>query len=293
MSQKISIIIPNWNGKEKLEKHLPDVLKVKDIEEIIVVDDASTDESVKFLKENYQEKIKLIEKDKNTGFGSNVNLGVKNSIGDLVFLLNTDAAPEVNCLENVLAHFQDPQVFSVGFNTGGNWSWAKWEKGWFWHFQSSAKVQTHETLWASGGAGVFRKSIWEELNGFDPLFDPFYVEDVDLGFRAWKRGYLNIWEENAKVEHYKEVGVIAQNFKSEKIQNTSERNMLIFIWKNIHDPALINQHIFALIKRLITSPKFWPIFLQALFLLPDILKKRKLEKKNSKLTDKQVLGKFG
>lgn len=289
---KVSIVIPNWNGKDKLEKNLPKVLKVKGIFEIIVVDDASDDGSVAFLRENYSEKIKIIEKKENSGFGSNVNFGVEFVIGDLVFLLNTDAIPDEDCIIKVLHHFKDRKVFSVSFNTGGNWSWAKWEKGYFWHFQSKGEIKTHETLWASGGSGVFRKDLWVELGGFDPLYDPFYVEDLDLGYRAIKRGYKNIWEKNVKVEHYKEVGVIAKNFPGSIIEQISERNMLIFIWKNIHDKQLLKEHIQALAIRLIKSPKYWLTFLKALSRLDEILYKRNIEKRNSKVSDPEILNRF-
>lgn len=292
MPDKISIVIPNWNGKEKLQKNLPKVLEVEGFNEIIVVDDASTDDSVFFLRENYSEKIKIIDKKQNTGFGSNVNTGVKFSQGNFVFLLNTDAVPEKDCLRKAMHYFKDPLVFSVSFNTGGNWSWAKWENGWFRHYQADGKEDSHETMWASGGSSIFRKSIWEELEGFDPLFDPFYVEDLDLGYRALKRGYKNIWDANAKVEHKKETGVIAQNFKKERIEDISERNMLIFIWKNISGNKLIKEHKIALVKRLFKNPKFFLIFLRALFKLDQILIKRGVEKKNSKVTDMEILGKF-
>ncbi len=290
---KVSIVIPNWNGAGKLKRNLPKVLKVKGVFEVIVVDDASTDDSVKVIKENFPQ-VKLIEKRKNTGFGSNVNLGVSHSSGELIFLVNSDASPEEDCLKYILPHFEDPKVFSVSCNTGGNWSWAKWEKGYFWHYSAPKEgdVKTHETLWASGGSGVFKKQIWDELGGLDPLYDPFYVEDVDLGYRAWKRGYKNIWEAKAKVLHYKEVGVIASHFSLQRIQNTTERNTLIFIWKNIHDKKMIREHLFALTKRILIHPKYLLIFLRAVVLLSRILEERAMEKKAQVASDKEILGKY-
>lgn len=300
MSNSVSIVIPNWNGKEKLEKNLPEVLKVEGVSEIIVVDDCSTDESVQFLKENYSHKLKIIEKKQNTGFGSNVNTGVEFSRGKFIFLLNTDAVPEKDCILKVLHHFDDPKVFSVSFNTGGNWSWAKWEKGWFWHYQVGGNRDTHETMWASGGSGIFRRSIWDELGGFDPLFDPFYVEDLDLGYRALKRGYKNIWDLDVIVKHYHqgadpdniEKGVIAENFKRSEIENISERNMLIFIWKNIQNKVFLKEHIIFLSKRLLTNLKYWPVFLKAFSKFGQIMIKRKIENKNVSVSDLEILGKF-
>lgn len=289
---KVSIVIPNWNGLEKLKQNLPEVLKVRGVGEIIIVDDASSDKSVEFIKLNFP-SIKLIERQKNGGFSSTVNLGVKNASFDLVFLLNSDASPGLDCLETAIPHFKDPKVFSVGCNAGGSWAWARFKDGFFWHQQSSdTSSGSHQTLWASGGSGIFRKSIWNELNGLDELFDPFYEEDVDLGYRATKRGYLNIYEPRSLVEHYIQKGVIEENFSKEKITKTAQRNQLFFIWKNITDKEFILDHILVLFKKLILSPGYWPVFLSALVKLPKVLKKRELEVKSAKLGDRELLALF-
>ncbi len=290
---KISVVIPNWNGKEKLAQNLAKILKLKGVSEFIVSDDASTDESVDFIKKNFP-NIKVIESKINKGFPSNVNIGVKVSIGDLIFLLNTDTIPNEDCLESVIPHFKDSKIFSVSCNTGGNWSWAKFEDGFFWHYQveKSDNLQTHQTLWASGGSGIFRKRVWDELGGLDELYNPFYEEDVDIGYRATKRGYINLWEPRASVEHYREDGVISENFSKKTISQIAQRNQLRFIWKNITDKKLIAEHKKALVKMLLTQPKYWPVFLSALIKLPQVLTKRKIEKLERKLTDEEIFSKF-
>lgn len=289
---KVSVVIPNWNGVGKIEKNFPAVLKVKGVSEVTVIDDASTDESVKLIKNNFPQ-IQLIENKENLGFAATVNTGVKKASGDLVFLLNNDAKPSEDSLEKVLDHFKDPKVFSVGLSTGGSWSWAKFEKGFFWHNQAGEVSEaSHQTLWASGGSGVFRKDLWEALGGFDTLFAPFYEEDTDLGYRATKRGYLNLWEPQAQVEHYHEPGVISQYHSQDQISRVAQRNQLLFIWKNITSSQLINQHQRALLKMLTTSPKYWAVFLRAAVKLPEVLRKRELEKKEAVLTDEEILSKF-
>ena len=288
----VSIVIPNWNGEKKLKQNLPQVLKVRGVDEIIVVDDGSDDGSVNLIKSEFP-NINLIKKDKNSGFSSTVNRGVKNCKGDLVFLLNNDAVPSHDCVEKVLKYFKNSKVFSVGFNTGGSWAWAKFHDGFFWHGQSGEKPnEAHQTLWVSGGSGIFRKSIWEELKGLDELFDPFYEEDVDLGYRATKRGYINLWDPSAKVEHYKQKGVIEENFSKEYITKIAQRNQLIFIWKNITNPDLIRQHIIALVRKIIFHPKYWSVFIQALGVFVTIVQKRKDEKLQAKLTDQEILNAF-
>lgn len=289
---KVSIVIPNWNGEEKLKENLPKVLEVKGVFEVIVVDDRSTDKSVELVEQKFP-NVKLLKKDRNSGFTSTVNLGVKESGGDLVFLLNTDAAPQPDCLQYVLPHFIDEKTFSVGFNTGGSWSWAKFEEGYFWHFQSNEKPkEAHQTLWVSGGSGVFRKNVWDQLEGLDELYNPFYEEDVDLGYRAVKRGFINLWEPRAYVEHIKNKGVISENFSSKRIQRVAQRNQLFFIWKNITSEKLINTHLNNLAKKLISHPKYWLIFASAFMKIDKIRKRREEERGEQVVTDEEILNRF-
>lgn len=291
----ISVVIPNWNGENKLKKNLPKVLKLLDQEsvaEVLVVDDASTDESVSLVERSFPE-VTLIKKIKNEGFASTVNLGVVRSKGDFIFLLNNDATPFSNCVKFALVHFNNPKVFSVGCNTGGSWAWAKFDKGFFWHYSAKEKPnEVHQTLWASGGSGVFRRSIWDELGGLDEMYDPFYEEDVDLGYRATKRGYINFWEPKSKVEHYSEEGVISVNFSKRKIQTIAQRNQLLFIWKNITSWELLAKHFLALLKLLFTKPSYFRVFILSLLKLPDVIKKRGIERKRSVLRDEQILSQF-
>lgn len=303
---KVSIVIPNWNGLDKLKRHLPRVVEVarfNKIEEIIVSDDVSTDGSVSLIKEKFPDVI-VVQREKNGGFSSNVNTGIENAGGELIFLLNNDATPDKNFLNPTLPHFQNPKVFSVGCNTGGLWSTARFENGFFWHGQArllspersdgrqADPQKAHQTLWASGGSAIFRKSIWDKLGGLDPLYNPFYEEDVDLGYRATKRGYINIWEPKSRVDHYSEVGVIAANFSQNKINMIAERNHLIFIWKNITSKKLINEHKKALVHMLFSHPRYWFTFMTALKKLPQILAKREIEKKEAKMTDEEIFRLF-
>lgn len=293
-NMKVSIVIPNWNGRDKLLRNLPQVLKVKGVHEIIVSDDASSDDSIKVLKKHFPQ-IKLVKRKVNGGFSTNVNTGVKEAKGDLIFLLNTDAVPAQDCLKYILPHFQNEKVFSVGLNSAGNWTWVKFENGFFWHFKAplnGVKPQTHQTLWSSGGSGVFRRDIWDSLGGLDELFSPFYEEDVDIGYRATKRGFINIWEAKAIVEHYKQRGVIQENFSSKRISEVAQRNQLFFIWKNMTDINLILQHIFYLVKMLLLHPKYWPIFISAFKHFSEVMKKRSLEKQQATLTDKEILSMY-
>lgn len=286
---KFTIIIPNWNGKKLLEKNLPAVLAAKP-DEVIIVDDASSDDSVSFLKEKYPE-IKIVQNKKNLGFAKSCNLGVEKAQGDIVVLLNNDVVPESDFLTKTEGDFDDPEVFAVSFNEP-QWSWAKiyWKNGFFEHESGFKTDKTHFSGWASGGSSAFRKSTWNELGGFDDLYAPFYWEDIDLSYRAWKRGYKVLWEPKAVV-HHKHEGTIGKHFNKDYIDFISSRNQLIFVWKNISDNKLLSQHLKVIIINLIHI-KSVKSLLAALFKLPKIISTKNREKKFQKISDQKIFEQF-
>ena len=106
MEKKISVIIPNYNGKHLLGKNLPSVIKNCSNCQIIVIDDASTDESVDFIRKNFGQ-IKLIVNKKNSGFACSINIAVNKAGGNLVLLLNSDVSPRTDFLKPALARFEN------------------------------------------------------------------------------------------------------------------------------------------------------------------------------------------
>jgi GT2 family glycosyltransferase len=293
MVVKFSIVISNWNGKGLLEKNLPAVLATG-ADEVIVSDDASTDGSQEYLKKIQKSKtpkLKVIFNKKNLGFAASSNLGVRAAKGEIVVLLNTDVLPQEGFLKPLEEDFQDPKVFAVSL-AETQWSWAKgkWVSGFVEHEPGPRTKKPHISLWASGGSAAFRKSIWEKLGGFDEIFTPFYWEDIDLSYRAWKRGYKVLWEPKAVVHHHHQ-GTI-KRFPKEYVRYISERNQLIFIWKNITSLKMMFQHKFWLGKRLLTNPGYWKPFLGALVKLPIILPRRFQERQAKKLFDEKIFAQF-
>ena len=295
---KISIVIPNWNGKKLLEKNLPLVFKALPKKaEIIIIDNGSTDGSVEEIKnlklkmKNCNLKLKIILNKTNLGFARAVNQGVKKARGDLVVLLNNDVIPEKGFLQKCLNHFEDLKVFAVSFNEQ-NWSWAKikWANGFIEHESGSKTDKVHFSGWASGGSAVFRKSIWEKLGGLDEIYSPFYWEDVDLSYRAWKRDYKILWEPKAVVCHKHEETI--KRFPKNYINFISRRNQLLFIWKNITNSKMILEHKFWLWKKLLTTPGYWKPYLAALSKLFQILPKRFKERKEVKISDREIFKMF-
>lgn len=300
---KVTVVIPNYNGRHLLQKNLPNITVIKGISEVVVVDDGSNDGSVDFIKKNFP-LIKLIEKVFNDGFATAVNLGVKAASGDVVILLNTDVVPKKDFLLYLLPHFKDPRIFAVGCHDESvegrkriarGRGIGKFTRGFLIH--DRGEVDRHHTLWVAGGSGAFRKSIWEKLGGMDTLFDPFYWEDVDFSFRAQKAGYNVAFEPKAIVVHRHEEGVIKTHYTKTAITSISNRNQFIFVWKNITDVTLIMEHLLWLPYHLVTA--IWRLdgafvkgMLMALLKLPDIVKKRRLQAEFDTQTDRQVLSPY-
>lgn len=248
MHYKVSIIIPNRNGAELLQKNLPFVLDAAGGNEIIVVDDASTDASLDLLGKKFP-SVKVIKKTHNDGFASSVNMGVREASGEIVVLLNTDVRPEKDFLAPLVKHFSDPSVFAVGCLEksleGGKTvlrgrGEAKWEKGFYIHWRGEVDKTT--TAWVSGGSSAFRKSIWEKLGGMDRIYDPFYWEDIDLSYRALKAGYRILFEPKSVVVHEHEIGAIKREYSAIRVKIIAYRNQFLFIWKNLSGLNMVLAH---------------------------------------------------
>ncbi len=285
---KISLVIPNFNGESILRNNLLRIISAASDAEIIIVDDASTDGSVKVIEnsklkmQNYNAKLKIIKNNKNMGFASAVNRGVEEASGDLIVLLNTDVIPEAGFLKAALPHFNDPKVFAVGFmqkcDEAGKIIFrgrgvGKFSRGFLIH--SRGEVDKDDTLWVSGGAGVFRKKIWFTLGGMNPLYNPFYWEDIDICYRALKAGYKLVFERNSAVIHNQNKGAIRSTYTNIEINKIAYRNQIIFVWLNITDALFLIEHFLYLPVHLARSiVKHDLPFLQGCFL--SILKLREI-----------------
>lgn len=312
----ISVIIPNYNGENLLKKNIPRVISVltdfakkrqREIE-IIITDDASEDNSIqvsKTLIEKYSDiPIKLIESNLNSGFSGNVNRGVKEAVGEILLLLNTDVIPKAGFLEPLLKHFENEEVFAVacmdesienekivlrGRGIG------QWKRGFLIH--SKGSLEKSDTLWVSGGSGAFRRSIWNELKGLNELYNPFYWEDIDLSYRALKSGYKLIFEKKSVVIHEHEKGAIKSKFSSSDVKRIAYRNQFIFVWLNATDLMILLLHILWLPVHLISGlfrldGSFFAGLFKALILVPKIVKSRSYNVKAFKKGDREVTSVF-
>lgn len=252
-----SVVIPNWNGRDLLEKYLPSIvaaLAANPENEIVVVDNGSTDGSAEFLRERFPQ-INLVALPVNLGFGGGSNAGFRAAKNDIVVLLNSDMRVASDFLAPLLEGFRDPQVFAVSCQiffsdpgklreeTGLTQGW--WQDGGLRvrHRIDPAVDDLFPCFYGGGGSCAFDRRKFLELGGFDELLAPFYLEDTDLGYMAWKRGWKVLYQPRSVVYH-EHRGTIGKRFREEQIQAVLKKNYLLFCWKNIHDWRLLLPHFF-------------------------------------------------
>ena len=239
----VSIVIPNYNGKHFLKKCLDSISKqtYKNIE-TIVVDNASSDNSIEFLKDEYPNVI-TISMTTNTGFSGAVNKGIIESKGDYVFLLNNDTEIDEKCIEYLVNTIkQNQNIFSVNSkmiqynkralldDAGDEYNIFGWafKRGFNQRVQTNIKLRRVFTCCA--GAAIYNKKILNKIGYFDEAFFA-YLEDVDIGFRANCFGYKNIFCPDAIVYHI--ISGTTGNKKTEFKTKLSARNNVYLIYKNL------------------------------------------------------------
>jgi GT2 family glycosyltransferase/glycosyltransferase involved in cell wall biosynthesis len=256
-SAAASVVIPNWNGRDLLEKYLPsvaDALAGNPDNEIVVVDNGSSDGSADFVREHFPD-VTLVALPRNLGFGGGSNAGFRAARNDIVVLLNSDMRVAPDFLAPLLEGFRDPAVFAVSCQifftdpnkpreeTGLTQAW--WQDGGLrvTHRNDPAVTDLFPCFYGGGGSCAFDRAKFLELGGFDPLLEPFYLEDTDLGYMAWKRGWKVLYQPRSIVFH-EHRGTIGKKFTPEFIQDVLRKNFLLFCWKNIHELPRLSGHFF-------------------------------------------------
>ena len=252
-----TVVIPNWNGKDLLAKYIPSIrtaLAGNSANQILVVDNGSTDGSADFLCANFPE-ITVLALPQNLGFGGGSNAGFRAARNDIVVLLNSDMRVAPDFLAPLLEGFSDPEVFAVSCQifstdptklreeTGLTQGW--WQDGSLRvrHRIDGGVDDLFPCFYGGGGSCAFDRSKFLELGGFDPLLEPFYLEDTDLGYMAWKRGWKVLYQPRSVVFH-EHRGTIGKKFTEERIQAVLKKNYVLFCWKNIHEWPRLAAHFF-------------------------------------------------
>jgi GT2 family glycosyltransferase len=312
----LSLVVPSWNGLHLLRESLPTFLgsaeryreTCRAPVELIVVDDGSTDGTVEALAVEFPE-VRPVRRTENGGFAAACNLGFREARHELVALLNNDVVIEPDYLLFKAPHFSDPGVFAVTakvfewdtpwFATGGRFG--RFRRG-FWSVYFNYDVEGDFTAWmeehrllsayAIGGFATYHRPKLEALGGFDELLSPFHWEDVDLSYRAWKRGWSVHYEPRSRARH-RTSATIEANWKKRTVERISLRNRLLFHWVNLHSPTYLAAHLgmlglLLLSRILVLDYHFYWAIGSALRHLPEVLRRRRQERLSASRSDREV-----
>jgi GT2 family glycosyltransferase len=295
-----SVVIPNWNGRELLARYLPSVLEAtagNAANEVIVVDNGSVDGSAEFLRENFP-AVRVVALDENRGFGGGSNAGVEAARNDIVVLLNSDMRVAADFLAPLLAAFTNDKVFAVSCQiffsdparrreetglTEGRWRRGALEVG---HRVDDAITEPYPCFYGGGGSCAFDRRKFLELGGFDEIYAPFYFEDADLGYLAWKRGWQVLYQPRSVVWH-EHRGTIGRHYSAGRIRAVLERNRLLFCWKNIHEWRRLAGHFVYAVAGAVARgnlPGLW----RAVWRLPAALRARRRARRLAAVSDTEA-----
>ncbi|MBM3476685.1 MAG: glycosyltransferase family 2 protein [Armatimonadetes bacterium] len=310
MPPSVAVLLPNYAGRELLERYLPSVVAAAATVEapVVIVDDASPDDSVAFLNSTFP-SVRVLALAENVGFARAVNHGVGEIPADTIVLLNTDVEPDPGFVPPLLRALEEPEVFAAVPRLrrpleGGVAESAiagEFRRGLFrLHFLGDEPFACHATpsptLYPVGAAVAFRRDVFLRLGGLDPLYRPYYWEDADLGYRAWKAGYQVLCVPDSLADHH--AGVIRATQPGGRIALAQDAHRFLFTWKNVHDPwwtlshcALLGPHVLA---SLCTGRwGFVRGLIAALGRLPEALRARQAARRAATVSDREVLAQLG
>ena len=254
----VSIIIPVFNNLALTQNCLASIIKnTKEINyEIIVVDNGSTDGTKEYLQGMEINAIRPFFFNENKGFSEACNYGAKNARGEYIFFLNNDTEVKPGWLTSLIRFAEStPDCGAVGaklvypngrlqeaggiiFADGHGWNYGRGMD------PSDPRFNfVREVDYCSGAALMVRKSLWDEIGGFDLRYSPAYYEDTDLCFEIRNRGYKVYYHPKSVVVHHegKTAGVNLQS--GYKKYQEINRNKFIVKWKEelkkqfTNDPA--------------------------------------------------------
>lgn len=301
-SPGISVVIPSYEGWPLLQTNLPFVCEAcsesEGETEIVVAEDAGNDGTASLLAEHYPE-VRVVIGETNLGFSGNANRGVQAARLDKVFLLNNDAQPQSDLLDPLAAALEPPDVFAVQCMAldgpegavvdaakAAVWRRGSWRTN---HDLQPSGDGPHLSFFASGGFSAFDRAKFLELGGFDELFNPFNYEDVDLSYRAWKRGWRVLFEPRSIVTHRRNT-TISRHYTDRAVRVISRRNRMLLHWKNIHDRRMLAAHLAwsltgTLGSTLVGRWSETQALGRALALLPEVLRGRAVERRKLAVRD--------
>ncbi|MCU4163512.1 glycosyltransferase family 2 protein [Carboxylicivirga caseinilyticus] len=254
---KTAVVILNWNGKSLLEKFLPVVIKNSDRQdvEIIVADNASSDDSLSYLKNNHP-SVRVVSLDRNYGFAGGYNKALEQIDTDYYILLNSDVSPEPQwldplidamdkdselaaCMPKIRA-FNDPDKFEYAGASGGYIDKFGYPfcRGRILNEIEEDKGQYNDSIsvfWATGAALMIRADLYRFAGGLDESFFA-HMEEIDLCWRLKNMGYDIKVFPGSEVLH---VGGATLDQQHPRKTYLNFRNNLVMMFKNLSSKSLL------------------------------------------------------
>ncbi|MCL2246066.1 MAG: glycosyltransferase family 2 protein [Lentimicrobiaceae bacterium] len=253
---KLAIVILNWNGQKFLAQFLPILIKfAPEYTEVIIADNASTDNSIAFLKTNFP-FIRIIQNNENGGFSKGYNEALRLIDAKYYCLLNSDVEvtenwvtpiislldshPEVAVVQPKLLSYNDKKKFEYAGASGGFIDHLGYPfcRGRVFESLESDNGQYDdpiEVFWATGAALFVRSAVFHALNGLDELFFA-HMEEIDFCWRVKNLGYKVMVEPKSVVYHVGG-GTLPKN--SAKKTYLNFRNNMFLLLKNLPKKKLL------------------------------------------------------
>ncbi|RYU91772.1 glycosyltransferase family 2 protein [Emticicia agri] len=269
---KVAIVILNYNGQGFLEKFLPAVIQNAEDCEIVVADNASTDNSVTFLKQTYP-AIRLIQLPHNGGFTGGYNEALKQVQATYYVLLNSDievtpnwvnpvielmdANPKIAACQPKMRDYYKPAYFEYAGAAGGYIDWLGYPfcRGRIFDTCEADTGQyddTREIFWATGACMFVRADVFHQLGGFDTRFFA-HMEEIDLCWRMKNAGHQIYYSPASTVYH---VGGGTLHKSNPRKTFLNYRNGLAMLYKNLPANGLFTTIFARLVLDGISSIKF-------------------------------------
>jgi GT2 family glycosyltransferase len=270
--EKIAVVILNWNGVQLLEQFLPSVVKYSPEATVYVADNASTDESITFVKNNFP-SIKIVQNKTNQGFAGGYNESLQHVDAEIFALVNSDIEVTKNWLKPILQTFEsEPETAIIqpkilDFKRKDYFEYAGAGGGFIDQFgypfcrgrifdtlekDNGQYDDMKEIFWASGACFFIRSAVYKELNGFDEDFFA-HQEEIDLCWRVTNRGYKIKYNSESIVYHVG--GATLQQANPQKTF-LNFRNSLLMLTKNLPQDTLFQVLIIRMLLDGIAGIKF-------------------------------------
>ncbi|MBD3379387.1 MAG: methyltransferase domain-containing protein [Candidatus Omnitrophica bacterium] len=306
---KAEIQILNYNGARLLEQCMPSIMAAARRSshdcKIVVVDNRSTDESGEVVEKHFPgAEFRVMEENRVL---CSLNESARDSDADILIFLNNDLKVEEDFIDPLLSVFEDKKDAFLSVPCCYSFDGAKMEVSrtvpvFAWGLLKGVPDPDGEDIsdvvyTLQGGFGAFHRGKFLELGGYDDIYLPGIIEDTDVCYRAWRKGYACYYQPLSRVYHMGRAS-FSKAFGLKKLLSLSHRNTYIFAWKHIRSPLTMARHLLFIPPRMLYSIVTGKIeilwgFLRALGKIQRVRERRRSEKeKNYKYGFDEVLGLF-